>query len=81
MTQTTEPSRAVPRQSSIGNGFKAVSEFAGPENLSLVIALAILVTLIASQTPYFFTARNLLNIGQNLSVVGLISVGMTVVIV
>ncbi|MES2145012.1 MAG: ABC transporter permease, partial [Pseudomonadota bacterium] len=53
----------------------------GPENLSLTIALVILVALIVSQTEFFFSARNLFNIGQNMAVVGLIAVGMTMVIV
>ncbi len=55
--------------------------FIGPENLSLMLALIILVALIASRTPYFFEARNLMNIGMNLSVVGILGVGMTIVIV
>jgi ribose/xylose/arabinose/galactoside ABC-type transport system permease subunit len=53
----------------------------GAENLSLLIALAILVALVASQSDAFFTARNLFNIGQNMAVVGLVAVGMTMVIV
>lgn len=56
-------------------------DLVGAENLSLVIALVILVALIASQTEFFFSARNLLNIAQNMAVVGLIAVGMTMVIV
>ena len=57
------------------------ARFAGPENLSLIIALVLLVALLASQSPFFFATRNLLNIGQNMAVVGLIAVGMTMVIV
>ena len=57
------------------------ARFAGPENLSLIIALVLLVALLASQSPFFFAPRNLLNIGQNMAVVGLIAVGMTMVIV
>jgi ribose/xylose/arabinose/galactoside ABC-type transport system permease subunit len=53
----------------------------GAENLSLIIALVVLVGLIVSQTEFFFSARNLFNIGQNMAVVGLIAVGMTMVIV
>jgi ribose/xylose/arabinose/galactoside ABC-type transport system permease subunit len=53
----------------------------GPENLSLLIALAILVALIASQTDAFFSTRNILNVMQNMAVVGLVAVGMTMVIV
>jgi ribose/xylose/arabinose/galactoside ABC-type transport system permease subunit len=61
--------------------FRRLSDFLGAENLSLLIALVILVAIIVSQSPFFFTARNLLNIGQNMAVVGLVSVGMTLVIV
>ena len=60
---------------------KRVTNAVGAENLSLIIALAILVALIASQTDAFFQTRNLLNIGQNISVVGLVAIGVTIVIV
>lgn len=63
------------------NPLKALTRFVGAENLSLIIALAILIAIIASQTPFFFAPRNLMNIGMNLSVVGLLGVGMTIVIV
>jgi ribose transport system permease protein/L-arabinose transport system permease protein len=81
MSNMSEMSLETAQKTKGPNWLKATSAFIGPENLSLIFALVILVALIASQTPYFFTARNLLNIGQNLSVVGLLSVGMTVVIV
>lgn len=64
-----------------GSPLKAMTRFVGAENLSLIIALILLVALIASQTPFFFAPRNLMNIGMNLSVVGLLGVGMTIVIV
>jgi ribose/xylose/arabinose/galactoside ABC-type transport system permease subunit len=63
------------------SGLQTALGFVGPENLSLIIALAALVTMISSQTPYFFEPRNLMNIGMNLSVVGILGVGMTIVIV
>ncbi len=63
------------------SGLQTALGFIGPENLSLIIALAALVAMIASQTPYFFEPRNLMNIGMNLSVVGILGVGMTIVIV
>jgi ribose/xylose/arabinose/galactoside ABC-type transport system permease subunit len=53
----------------------------GAENLSLLIALVILVALISSQSDAFFSGRNLFNIAQNMAVVGLVAVGMTMVIV
>ena len=54
--------------------FKRISDAMGPENLSLVIALIVMVALINTQTEYFFSARNLFNIAQNMAVVGLIAV-------
>ncbi len=53
----------------------------GAENLSLLFALAVLVLMIASQSDKFFLSQNLLNIGQNISVVGLVAIGQTLVIV
>jgi len=58
-----------------------ITRFVGAENLSLIIALVLLVALLVSQSPFFFASRNILNIGQNMAVVGLIAVGMTLVIV
>lgn len=63
------------------SGLQTALGFIGPENLSLIIALGALVAMISSQTPYFFEPRNLMNIGMNLSVVGILGVGMTIVIV
>jgi len=77
--QGTAGQIAAPRASS--NPLRAVTQFIGPENLSLLIALVVLVVLISTQTPYFFVPRNLLNVGMNISVVGLLAVGMTFVIV
>jgi ribose transport system permease protein/L-arabinose transport system permease protein len=74
-------STEVAAATSTTNPLKAVARFIGAENISLMIALVLLVALIASQTPFFFAPRNLMNIGMNLSVVGLLGVGMTIVIV
>jgi ribose/xylose/arabinose/galactoside ABC-type transport system permease subunit len=60
---------------------RRAARFVGAENLSLLIALTVLVALISTQTEFFFSSRNLFNIGQNMAVVGLIAVGMTTVIV
>jgi ribose/xylose/arabinose/galactoside ABC-type transport system permease subunit len=80
LTNVSEPTTSSangPRS----NPLVAIARFVGAENISLIIALAILVALIASQSPFFFAPRNLMNIGMNLSVVGLLGVGMTMVIV
>jgi ribose transport system permease protein/L-arabinose transport system permease protein len=72
---------ASPRSQQGRPAWRRVVDGIGAENLSLLIALALLVALVASQSNAFFTARNLFNIGQNMAVVGLVAVGMTMVIV
>ena len=64
-----------------GGGAQRALGWIGAENLSLLIALALLVALIATQDDNFFSARNLFNIGQNMAVTGIVAVGMTLVIV
>ena len=64
-----------------GAGRPRALAWVGAENLSLLIALALLVALIATQDDNFFSARNLFNIGQNMAVTGIVAVGMTLVIV
>ena len=73
------PAVGAGRQS--GTSARRIVGLVGAENLSLLIALAILVLLIASQSNKFFLSQNLLNIGQNISVVGLVAVGETIIIV
>jgi ribose/xylose/arabinose/galactoside ABC-type transport system permease subunit len=53
----------------------------GAQNWRLLIALALLVAIIASQSEYFLTTANLLIIGQGVAVVGVLAVAETVVIV
>jgi ribose transport system permease protein/L-arabinose transport system permease protein len=77
--QGTAAEVATPRAS--GNPLRNILQFIGPENFSLIVALVVLVLIIMTQTPYFFVPRNLLNVGMNISVVGLLAVGMTFVIV
>ncbi len=72
---------AEERGARAGNPAQRLLGLVGAENLSLLIALALLVALIAVQSDAFFTGRNLFNIAQNMAVVGLVAVGMTMVIV
>lgn len=85
MTEGEASTRATPNEtdeeSAGASRAKAIASRVGTENLALVAALAVLVALIASQTDRFFLAQNLLNIGQNIALVGVIAVGQTMVIV
>ncbi len=64
-----------------GSALSRLTRFVGAENLSLIIALLLLVLAVSSQTEFLFSSRNIFNIAQNMAVVGLIAVGMTLVIV
>lgn len=82
MTMTeTETSSRTDKGTSRLDQVRAITDRIGTENLALLVALAILVLLISSQTDRFFQAQNLLNIGQNMALVGVVAVGQTVVIV
>lgn len=77
----TPPVSAPRPRAGARTGIARALSVVGPENLSLLIALAVLVALIASQSRFFLTSGNLLNIGQNISLVGLLAIGETLVIV
>ncbi len=77
ITTTSGKSTSVAR----AHPLRRLTTFVGAENLSLIIALIVLVTMIASQTDKFFLPQNLLNIGQNISVVGIAAIGVTIVII
>jgi ribose/xylose/arabinose/galactoside ABC-type transport system permease subunit len=54
----------------------------GAQNLSLLIALAVLLVIFGSLRPdVFFTPRNLVNIGLSITILGLLAMAQTVVIV
>lgn len=53
----------------------------GVQNVSLLVALALLVGIIGSQNPNFFLASNLLTIGTTVTISGLLAVVQTVVII
>jgi L-arabinose transport system permease protein len=61
--------------------FSRVGAVIGAQNLSLLIVLIALGALITSQTPDFLLAGNLENIGLAVALLGLVSMGQTVVIV
>lgn len=49
--------------------------------IGLVITLAVLMVIFTLSSPYFLTTKNFLNIGQAISIRGLIAVGMTIVLI
>jgi L-arabinose transport system permease protein len=87
MSQTAAPrppgARVAPstRTTSRRNPLDGLVATIGGNNLSLIAALVILVTIITTQTKYFFLPTNLLNIGLAITLLGLLAIGQTVVII
>lgn len=68
-----------PREKS---ALRAAIERIGTHNLSLLIALAILVAIFGGLRPdVFFLLRNILNIGQAIAILGVLATAQTIVIV
>ena len=55
--------------------------YASRHHLALTVSILILSAFLTSQSPYFLTTRNLLNVLQQMSFVGIIAFGMTLVII
>jgi ribose transport system permease protein len=78
-TTQAAPTRSsdAPRVGPVRRALDAV----GVQNISLLIAIALLLALIGSQNPLFFTAGNLRVIGTAVAISGLLAVVQTVVII
>jgi L-arabinose transport system permease protein len=64
------------------SALRVAIERIGTHNLSLLIALAILVAIFGSLRPdVFFLLRNILNIGQAIAILGVLATAQTIVIV
>jgi ribose transport system permease protein len=61
------------------NPAKRVLDFVGVQNLSLIIALAILCAVIGSKNSNFFLVSNIKTIGTTVSIVGVLAVVQTVI--
>jgi ribose/xylose/arabinose/galactoside ABC-type transport system permease subunit len=49
--------------------------------IGLLVTLVLMMGLFSFLSPYFFTTRNFLNIGQAISIRGLIAIGLTIVLI
>jgi ribose transport system permease protein len=61
------------------NPAKRALDFVGVQNLSLIIALAVLCTIIGSKNSNFFLVSNIKTIGTTVAIVGVLAVVQTVV--
>ncbi len=61
--------------------WRRVVDAVGGQNISLIVALALLVTVIGVQNPNLFLPQNLKTIGTSVSILGVIAIGQTVVMI
>jgi ribose/xylose/arabinose/galactoside ABC-type transport system permease subunit len=82
MSETKAGPAAIGATRSSPNVLRRLVATIGVDNLSLIIALALVVLLIISQQPLFLSWQNLMNsLAQSIVIVGLVSIGETVVII
>jgi ribose transport system permease protein len=83
VSTTTQQPRAddkapqAPKRPSV---WRSVLTKIGVQNLSLIIALIALVTIIGTQDPNFFRVQNMLSIGTSITVFGILAIVQTLVI-
>lgn len=80
-TGTTAPRSTEPNRAESTPVLKRLVGAVGVQNISLIIAIAIVVAVIGFQNPLFFTVPNLRVIGTAIAVVGLLAVVQTIVII
>ncbi len=80
-TGTTAPRTTEPGRAENMPALKRIVGAVGVQNISLIIAIAIVVAVIGFQNPLFFTVPNLRVIGTAIAVVGLLAVVQTIVII
>ncbi|HEY9365911.1 MAG TPA: hypothetical protein VIP55_04690, partial [Agromyces sp.] len=84
MSVATKPRNNVPDHPSTPTRPGVVTRVlatVGVQNISLLIAIALVVTVIGTQNPLFFTAGNMRVIGTAIAISGLLAVVQTMVII
>lgn len=82
MATTTTDTRPTAPPAGDGRGpVRRALAVVGVQNVSLLIAIALLVIVIGSQNPLFFTVGNIKVIGTAIAISGLLAVVQTVVII
>ena len=88
-TPSTEPLAASAARSSTGTadtgpaatGPSAVRRLVAVREAGVLAALVVLCLVLSFASPYFFTLRNIFNVLQGMSTIGIMAVGMTIVLV
>jgi ribose/xylose/arabinose/galactoside ABC-type transport system permease subunit len=59
----------------------SIKKFLGPTGFGLLVALILELIIFASLSPYFFSSTNFSNIGRAMVIIGIGSIGATIVII
>jgi ribose transport system permease protein len=81
LTESTQPKAANESDEAKTPAFRRAIHAVGVQNISLLIAILLVVLIIGLQNPLFFTVGNLKVIGTAISIVGLLAVVQTIVII
>ena len=81
VTESTQPPVAKESGEAKPPAFRRAIHAVGVQNISLLIAILLVVLIIGLQNPLFFTVGNLKVIGTAISIVGLLAVVQTIVII
>lgn len=75
----TEPPMSEPLPPTAERG-RSIMEKVGAQNLSLLVALGVLVVFFSTQNDSYYSWGNVMNIGDSIAVIGLLAMGETFVI-
>ncbi len=77
--QSDQKSTASERSSQAWLG--AFQRLIGTKEMGVFLALVVLMIGMSFLTPYFFTSQNIFNVLRSISTIGIMSIGMTMIIV
>ena len=60
---------------------RSIKKFLGPTGFGLLVALILELIIFASLSPYFFSSTNFSNIGRAMVIIGIGSIGATIIII
>jgi ribose transport system permease protein len=82
MTSASRDAPLEPAHASAGRrGGSALARLASTREAGVLAALVVLCVAVSLASPYFFTPRNVFNVLQGMSTIGIMAVGMTMVLV
>ncbi len=73
--------KIVTASESSANNRRALQRVLATKEMGVMLALVVLAILMSFLSPYFFTSQNIFNVLRSISTIGIMSIGMTMIIV